>query len=96
MRVLHCSCGLHGSSYRMQDFDGEKKNIWIFPFSDVTCSPLAAPGNGTISGSGVNYKSVITFACNAGYRLVGSSRRTCQTDGTWNGTTASCSGRSFH
>ena len=31
-----------------------------------------------------------SFTCNSGYELTGSDTRTCQSDGSWNGTEAVC------
>ena len=39
-----------------------------------------------------NYNSVVSYACNSGFRLVGSATRTCQADGTWSGEHPRCIG----
>ena len=31
-----------------------------------------------------------SFTCNSGYKLTGSDTRTCQSDGSWNGSDVSC------
>ena len=38
----------------------------------------------------LSYKDSCSFICNAGYVLNGSNMRTCQSDGTWDGTKAIC------
>ncbi|KAI8479445.1 hypothetical protein Bbelb_428150 [Branchiostoma belcheri] len=53
------------------------------------CPPLCPPTNGTMRG--FNYfGDVITFTCDSGYRLVGASSLTCQTDASWTGTAPTC------
>ena len=42
--------------------------------------------------AGNNYNSVVSYACNSGFRLVGSATRTCQADGTWSGEHPRCIG----
>ncbi|XP_019633411.1 PREDICTED: uncharacterized protein LOC109476834 [Branchiostoma belcheri] len=49
------------------------------------CPILTAPTDGTMSG-----ENVLTFTCNTGYNLVGSSTLTCQLDGTWDGSPPTC------
>ncbi|KAH9489925.1 hypothetical protein Btru_038468, partial [Bulinus truncatus] len=58
----------------------------------VYCPELIPPVNGRMNGSSTSYDSVITFACNKGYKIVGSQERTCQTNGTWSGQEATCVG----
>ena len=63
---------------------------------DVRCDDLSAPANGEImscsSGRvGVGYEGdTCSFTCNTGYELTGSDIRTCQSDGSWSGTDATC------
>ena len=63
--------------------------------SGVTCAPLGTlaidHGEVATTNSGV-YPSTATYTCSAGYELVGSSARSCQTDGSWGGTAPSCRG----
>ncbi|XP_035660825.1 E-selectin-like [Branchiostoma floridae] len=53
------------------------------------CSKLPPPGNGAVTGSN-SYRDVATFTCNPGYKLFGTSTRTCQSDGTWSGKPPTC------
>ena len=62
-------------------------------FAVVTCPSLSAPAKGHMSGSGLTYQSQRTFSCSTGYNLGGSTSRTCQADGSWSGTTATCSSK---
>eukprot|EP00058_Branchiostoma_floridae_P019749 XP_002605239.1 hypothetical protein BRAFLDRAFT_92287 [Branchiostoma floridae] len=55
----------------------------------VQCTRLTPPRNGAVSGSN-SYGDVATFTCNPGYKLVGTSTRTCQSDGTWSGGSSTC------
>ena len=66
-------------------------------FTDIRCDDLATPANGMMSCSsgrvGVGYKGdTCSFTCNTGYELTGSDHdtRTCQSNGSWNGTDALC------
>ena len=58
----------------------------------VSCSVLTAPDSGVINCSlGDNsYEDTCSFTCNPGYELTGSDTRTCQSDGNWSGSQASC------
>ncbi|XP_078686219.1 sushi, von Willebrand factor type A, EGF and pentraxin domain-containing protein 1-like [Branchiostoma floridae x Branchiostoma belcheri] len=60
----------------------------------VRCPTLSAPANGVMTcnrGSSFRHPETCTFTCNHGYQLyTGSSSRTCQADGAWNGTSPSC------
>jgi len=62
----------------------------------VVCPSLTAPNNGAMTCSleddGVpSYEDTCSFTCNTGYELSGSDTRTCQSDGSWNGTDTMCS-----
>ena len=62
-------------------------------YVDVSrCYNLSIPSNGRIlsCNSGDNIKSTCNLACNTGYVLTGSNARTCQNDGSWNGTETMC------
>jgi hypothetical protein len=56
----------------------------------VDCGPLTAPENGFVSAPTTTYNSVATYSCTTGYGPSGSSTRTCQADGTWNGSAPTC------
>ena len=61
----------------------------------VTCPSLTAPSNGIIScslgGNNIpNPGEICTITCNDGYQLFSSGTRTCQNDGSWNGSDGIC------
>ena len=59
----------------------------------VNCgTPPAPPANGQRRGSGITFRSTVTYSCNTGYTLTGSNRRTCMASGQWNGSTPNCTG----
>jgi len=37
-----------------------------------------------------SYEDICSFTCNTGYELMGSDTRTCQSDGSWNGSDPVC------
>ena len=62
---------------------------------------LIGPANGMIScslgGDGLpNPEETCTVTCDDGYELTGSDSRTCQNDGSWNGSDAMCSRSEYH
>ena len=64
-------------------------------YTDIQCNNLSIPTNGNASCSsgqvGVGYEGdTCSFTCNTGYELTGSESRTCQSDGSWNGTDNDC------
>ena len=61
----------------------------------VSCTSLTGPVNGMINCSlgddgAPSYEDTCSFTCNTGYELTGSDTRTCQNDGSWSGSEASC------
>ena len=66
-----------------------------FVVSLVSCPPLTDPSNGVIScllgDDGVySYEDTCSYTCNTGYELTGSDTRSCQSDGSWNGSDDVC------
>ncbi|KAK2168422.1 hypothetical protein NP493_1225g00033 [Ridgeia piscesae] len=57
---------------------------------EIHCGPLSAPFHGNKQGSNDVVDSVVLFSCDRGYRLEGSVRRTCTTQGIWDGVNAEC------
>ena len=59
------------------------------------CPLLTNPENGAVDcllgDDGVpSYEDSCSFTCNTGYELTGSDTRTCQSDGSWNGSDDVC------
>uniref|UniRef100_A0A3Q1HH93 Uncharacterized protein n=1 Tax=Anabas testudineus TaxID=64144 RepID=A0A3Q1HH93_ANATE len=51
----------------------------------VSCGWLATPRNGKKNGTHYLVGNTLSFSCNKGYKLYGSTQRTCLDDGTWTG-----------
>lgn len=58
--------------------------------SSVSCGQLESPPNGTVSATAVTVAAIATYVCASGYTLTGPATRTCQADGTWDGTQPAC------
>ncbi|XP_032960426.1 CUB and sushi domain-containing protein 1 [Rhinolophus ferrumequinum] len=56
----------------------------------VFCGDPGTPADGHLSGQSFTYRSEVSFQCKPPFILVGSSRRTCQADGTWSGIQPTC------
>ena len=75
----------------------DQQRVWLACFLLlVSCSSLASPSNGVITcslgGDGVaNPVDTCSFSCNTGYKLTGGVMRTCQNNGSWNGSDSMCS-----
>ena len=61
----------------------------MFFFIVVDCGQLPAPIFGSISGA-TTYGSSVILSCRKGFSLFGSSRRTCQANGSWTGAATHC------
>ena len=75
-----------------------KKKILTLP--SMTCICLVTdcgnpgtPSNGSRNGSVFTFGGTVRFQCNRGYRLSGSSNRTCEASGRWSGNKTDCKGR---
>ena len=56
----------------------------------VTCSGAVAPQNGSVSASSATFGNAVTYGCNSGYTVTGSTSRSCQANGTFAGTAPTC------
>ncbi|XP_040010330.1 sushi domain-containing protein 2 isoform X2 [Xiphias gladius] len=56
----------------------------------VSCGWLPTPRNGKKSGTHYLEGNTLSFSCNEGYRLYGSTQGTCLDDGTWTGEQPYC------
>ncbi|CAH1797704.1 unnamed protein product [Owenia fusiformis] len=54
------------------------------------CGTLPAPSNGTVDSTTSTFNTTVTFSCDDGYSLSGSTSRTCQANSTWDGTETVC------
>ena len=61
-------------------------------FLAVDCGGLSSPMNGSLLGNLTVYPNIVTFSCDPGFILRGSSVRKCQSDGTWDGYKTACEG----
>ncbi|XP_066265869.1 P-selectin-like [Branchiostoma lanceolatum] len=59
------------------------------PPTPVQCNAQTAPTNGGVSG-GNSFGDEVTFTCDTGYNLGGSSTTTCQADTTWSNSPPTC------
>lgn len=72
----------------------DSKFIFI-TVNKTECTNLTTPVNGQMTCSsgelGVGYEGdSCSFACDTGYNLTGSDTRSCQGNGSWNGTDTVC------
>ena len=70
-------------------------DAYYWNFHCLACPNLIHPNNGYVSTTGNIQGSTANYSCDIGYELVGSSRRTCQADGTWSGSAPTCH-RTYH
>ena len=68
---------------------------WLIYFLLVICPSLTTPTNARkdcpLGGDEVlNPGDTCTFTCDDGYQLMGSGVRTCQNNGSWNGSDTMC------
>ena len=63
-------------------------------FLAVDCGPLSGPMSGSFSGNSTVFPNSVLLNCDPGFYLNGSTKRTCQPNGTWSGFLTVCSGRS--
>ncbi|KAH7982002.1 hypothetical protein HPB52_002584 [Rhipicephalus sanguineus] len=56
----------------------------------VDCGPLDGIANGTVQLHSTQYGSKAEFTCNNGFKLTGTSTRTCDADGQWTDESPHC------
>ena len=61
----------------------------------IRCPDLENPANGVVDDGDNLPGTRAVYKCNDGFRLVGSSKRLCQRDGTWDGRAPVCKCKNF-
>ena len=87
-----CAAGysLSGSNTRSCQADGTWNGS--APTCEIiTCPTLSATSPLIVSAAAVNIGDVITYSCDGGFEINGTSTRTCQNDGTWSDSEPTCS-----
>ena len=66
--------------------------FFFFPIGELAyaCSYLHHPIHGRVSSTTRDVGGNATYTCNSRFRLVGSSTRTCLTNGSWSGSQPIC------
>ena len=59
----------------------------------IICPALKDPENGSVDDGDNLPGTTAKYACDDGFRLVGSSKRLCQRDGSWAGRAPTCVGK---
>ena len=59
----------------------------------IDCGDPGTPSNGIRNGSVFTFGGAVRYECNEGYRISGSSNRTCQASEKWSGDQALCKGK---
>ncbi|XP_078503642.1 CUB and sushi domain-containing protein 1 [Lissotriton helveticus] len=88
-----CVLGHHLSSPAIISCEG--RGTWrgeIPHCLPVFCGDPGTPTHGQINGRSFIFRSEVMFQCKHPYILIGSSKRVCQSDGTWSGVQPACIG----
>ena len=56
----------------------------------MQCPALNRPANGRVTVSSRSVGGVASYSCLSGYSRIGTSTRTCQSDGSWSGQQPRC------
>ena len=64
--------------------------VQFYLFTASRCVDVGTVKYGARQGSGTSYGSSVSFSCNSGYAIVGSTQRTCQQGGIWSGQQPRC------
>ena len=62
----------------------------LIPYHVGSCSRLSPPKYGRVSVTTRDVGGRATYTCSNGFRMVGSSTRTCLSDGSWSGSEPVC------
>ena len=55
-----------------------------------SCVAPSSLSNGQSNYTSITVGSIVTYTCEAGYKLTGVSRQTCQSNGQWSDSQPSC------
>ena len=56
----------------------------------IDCGNLTDPTNGSVSFTLTTYNELVSYTCDPGFTLTGSSSRICQQDATWSSSAPNC------
>ena len=72
----------------------EKTHLFYVPhFAVLTCPDIEKPAHGfKYTGSNFDHREA-KFGCHTGYVISGQKTLTCQSNGLWNGSVPSCTGK---
>ena len=70
--------------------------LYSFSSSVVTCGIPGYVEHGQTVGFGHSFGDSVVTTCKPGFKLVGSPRRSCLSNGTWSGVKPSCQGKIVH
>ena len=97
--MVDCPCSYSsGTDFTTLPQENSMNVILMGVFSECTCfysigvdcnTPKQLHG-GTVSYDGTGYNMVVSYKCDEGYSLIGSSRRVCQSSGKWSGEEPFC------
>lgn len=91
--VVHYQCD---EGFEMEEtgvMHCELKNRWAGDLprcKPVLCKPSTPIQHGTIEGNDYQYGAMITYKCDQGYEMVGSSIAACQANKTWSAEPPEC------
>ncbi|XP_033125717.1 CUB and sushi domain-containing protein 3-like, partial [Anneissia japonica] len=93
--TYECSVGYESESgVSVGDLECREDRIWAANLpvcKGVSCGNPGTPNKGELIGEMFVYPNSVSYKCQPGYTIVGSTNRTCQPDKSWSGTLPSCS-----
>ncbi|XP_053395851.1 sushi, von Willebrand factor type A, EGF and pentraxin domain-containing protein 1-like [Mercenaria mercenaria] len=89
--IFECDAGYSLVGERKLDCQYDGTWSGSMPFCDKkTCFPPFIPANTKIVGTDFTFGATIEYQCDEGYRVQGNTRRECQADGSWSGSSPIC------